>query len=75
MNKFYNFEDEVPKGTKVSTPLDCLECCEECYEQYCLIEEPSLKEAEVQLEKRKQAHEVLKSNHQLLKDTIKANRK
>jgi hypothetical protein len=40
MSNFYNFEDEVPKGTRVSTPEECETCDEtECSLKYCLITE------------------------------------
>ena len=38
MNEFYNFEDEVPAESKVSTPEDCEACMEEnCDNKHCLI--------------------------------------
>lgn len=45
MSEFYIYEDEVPKGTRVSTPEDCEDCdgmngCEDS--KHCLIEELSL---------------------------------
>ena len=39
INEFYNFEDEIPEGTRISTSKDCENCCEECYDRYCLISE------------------------------------
>ena len=39
MSNFYNFEDEIPKGTRVSTPEECEKCQECCDEPYCLIQE------------------------------------
>ena len=43
MNEFYNFEDEVPYGSRVSTSKDCKECEEiSCDLRYCLIEELSI---------------------------------
>lgn len=41
MSEFYNFEDEVPENTKVSTVADCEACDEtDCDIRHCLIEEP-----------------------------------
>ena len=41
MSKFYIYEDEVPKGTRVSTEKDCKECdfriCEADNSKFCLI--------------------------------------
>ena len=40
MSEFYNFEDEVPNGSKVSTVKDCEECeCKDCDLRHCLIQE------------------------------------
>ena len=40
MNLFFNYEDEVPSKTRVSTPEDCEICkVEDCEEKYCLITE------------------------------------
>lgn len=43
MNEFYNFEDEVPDDTRVSTVDDCLGCndmdCAKSDAKYCLIGE------------------------------------
>jgi len=40
MNDFYNFEDEVPKGSRVSTIEDCESCeCKDCDLRHCLIGE------------------------------------
>jgi hypothetical protein len=39
MSEFYNFEDEVPKGSKVSTVDDCEDCADDCGERHCLIQE------------------------------------
>ena len=40
MSEFHNFEDEVPKGTRVSTLNDCEDCADDCGERHCLIEDP-----------------------------------
>jgi hypothetical protein len=38
MSKFYNFEDEIPDGERVSTVDDCNKCMEEdCDDRHCLI--------------------------------------
>jgi hypothetical protein len=40
MNEFYNFYDEVPIGSRVSTPEDCEACDEtDCDLRHCLIQE------------------------------------
>jgi len=43
MNEFYNFEDEVPDGSRCSTVHDCLQCDEmdsgDCELRQCLIED------------------------------------
>jgi hypothetical protein len=40
MNEKYNFEDEVPENTKVSTPEDCESCDEtDCDVRHCLTGE------------------------------------
>ena len=40
MSNFYNFEDEVPEGTRVSTPEECETCDEkDCSLKFCLIQE------------------------------------
>jgi hypothetical protein len=39
MNEFYNFEDEVPKNARVSTPEDCEKCDNECDLKHCLMVE------------------------------------
>jgi hypothetical protein len=36
MSEFYNFEDEVPDGARVSTSDDCEACEEECDLSHCL---------------------------------------
>lgn len=40
LSDFYNFEDEVPNGTRVSTLDDCCDCADDCGECHCLIQEP-----------------------------------
>ncbi len=39
MSQFYNYEDEIPKGTRVSTSEDCERCeLENCNDgKHCLI--------------------------------------
>ena len=42
MSEFYTYEDEIPEGTRVSTPEDCEKCegmkgCEDS--KHCLFEE------------------------------------
>jgi len=39
MNEFYDFEDEVPAGSRVSTADDCEVCDCNCDIHYCLIGE------------------------------------
>lgn len=40
LSEFYNYMEEVPKGTRVCTEKDCEECDEkDCNVRYCLIEE------------------------------------
>jgi len=40
MSDFYTYMDEVPKGTKISTPEDCEKCEEEdCDMKYCLFQD------------------------------------
>jgi len=39
MSKFYTYEDEVPKNTRVCTDEDCTKCEDECEEPICLITE------------------------------------
>ena len=47
MNEFYNFEDEIPVGTRLSTSEDCEGCDgfenDDCSgSKHCLIEELSI---------------------------------
>jgi hypothetical protein len=47
MNEFYNFEDEIPVGTRLSTSEDCKGCDgfknDDCSgSKHCLIEELSI---------------------------------
>lgn len=44
MSLFYNYEDEIPPNTRVSTPDDCEKCKKDCDVKHCLItgEEQSL---------------------------------
>ena len=46
LSDFYNFEDEVPADTRVSTVADCAGCDspnEYCLDTgHCLIEDPTL---------------------------------
>ena len=38
MSAFYIYEDEIPKGERVSTPEDCEKCDDEdCDVRHCLI--------------------------------------
>ena len=40
MSEFYIYEDEVPEGTRVSTPEECEKCDDEdCDVKHCLIQE------------------------------------
>ncbi len=39
MSQFYNFEDDVPAGARVSTHNDCEACEEDCNLSHCLIED------------------------------------
>jgi len=43
MSNFYNFEDEVPAGTRVSTTADCEACSDECGLRYCLFQDEKWK--------------------------------
>ena len=43
MSNFYNFEDEVPADTRVSTDADCALCQDDCSIKYCLIQESNCK--------------------------------
>ena len=39
MSEFYNYEDEIPEGVRVSDPDSDCSCCtdEDCDERHCLI--------------------------------------
>ncbi len=40
MNQFYNYQEEVPEGTRVSDPAECEVCDEtDCDLRHCLIQE------------------------------------
>jgi len=40
MSLFYIYEDEIPAGTRVSTPEECEVCDEtDCDVKFCLIQE------------------------------------
>ena len=40
LSLFYNYKDEIPQNTRVSTPEDCEKCdTEDCDIKHCLITE------------------------------------